>query len=136
MAFEYNGLYWHSEKHKETNYHLNKTEKCEKNNIQLIHIWEDDWLFKQDIIKSIILNKINNNKNNNLNIDNYEIKIIQNEKIIKDFLTKNNIEGYVKSDIKIGLYNNDDLNSLMTFKIKNDKYELLRFCNKLNYNVS
>jgi len=132
LAFEYNGLYWHSENHKDKNYHLNKTEMCENSNIQLMHIWEDDWLFKQDIIKSIILNKICENK---IDIDKYEIRNIQDEKIIKKFLTENHIHGYVKSDIKLGLYDDDELISLMIFKSKNS-YELLRCCNKLNLNLN
>ena len=59
LAFEYNGLYWHNELYKENNYHLNKTEQCEAQGIQLIHIWEDDWRYKEDIVKSIILNFLN-----------------------------------------------------------------------------
>jgi hypothetical protein len=39
-------------------YHLNKTEKCEEKNINLIHIYEYDWILKQDIVKSMILNKL------------------------------------------------------------------------------
>jgi hypothetical protein len=61
LAFEFNGLYWHSEANKENNYHLNKTEECESQGTQLIHIYEDDWLYKQDIVKSIILNKLGKN---------------------------------------------------------------------------
>ena len=58
ISFEFNGLYWHSEKYKNNNYHYDKTEKCLDKNIQLIHIWEDDWNFKSQIVKSIILNKL------------------------------------------------------------------------------
>jgi hypothetical protein len=37
---------------KDKNYHLNKTELCEKNNIRLIHIFEDEWsLYKENIKK-------------------------------------------------------------------------------------
>ena len=42
LAFEFNGIWWHNELHKENNYHLKKTELCEKKGIQLIHIYEDD----------------------------------------------------------------------------------------------
>ena len=58
LAFEFNGLYWHNELYKDKNYHLNKTEKCLEKGIQLMHIWENDLLYKQDIVKSMILNKL------------------------------------------------------------------------------
>lgn len=35
-----------------------KSDMCDSIGIQLIHIYEDDWLYKQDIIKSMILNKL------------------------------------------------------------------------------
>jgi very-short-patch-repair endonuclease len=57
LAIEFNGLYWHSEMEKYDNYHVDKTNTCEKQDIQLIHIFEDDWNFKQDIVKSMLLNK-------------------------------------------------------------------------------
>ncbi|HDK25997.1 MAG TPA: hypothetical protein ENG48_02745, partial [Candidatus Atribacteria bacterium] len=50
IAVEYNGLYWHSEKAgKDKNYHLNKLKLCSEKDIRLIQIFEDEWLFKQDI---------------------------------------------------------------------------------------
>ena len=58
IAFEYNGLYWHSDIYKENDYHLNKRKKCEKLGIELFHIWEDDWIFKENQIKLLILNKL------------------------------------------------------------------------------
>jgi len=54
IGFEYDGLYWHSDIYKDKNYHLNKTELCEKQGIQLLHIFEDEWIHKKEIVKSII----------------------------------------------------------------------------------
>jgi len=46
IAIEIDGLYWHSEAQgKDKNYHLNKTNLCEKQDIQLIHIFEDELLY-------------------------------------------------------------------------------------------
>ena len=57
MAIEFNGLIFHSEKCKiDKNYHLNKTRECEKQGIRLIHIFEDEWLYKKDIVKSMLTN--------------------------------------------------------------------------------
>lgn len=144
LAFEFNGLFWHNEINRENDYHLIKTEMCEKQGIQLIQIWEDNWLFKQEIIKSIILNKLSKTSNK-IFARKCEIREIIDNKLIKEFLDKNHIQGFVGSKIKLGLYFDNELISLMTFgnrriamgkKATNqDEYELLRFCNKLNTNV-
>jgi len=142
LAFEFNGLYWHSEVNKENNYHLNKTELCEQQGIQLIHIWEDDWLYKKNIVKSIILNKLKKTKS--IYARKCEIREINNI-LYRKFIDDNHIQGYINSKIKIGLFYENELVGLMTFgnlrvamgkksTNKND-YELLRFCNKLNINV-
>lgn len=52
IAFEFNGLYWHSEKFKSREYHKNKTEKLLKKEIILYHIWEHEYDEKM-IIKSL-----------------------------------------------------------------------------------
>ena len=137
IAIEYNGLYWHSELYKDKSYHLNKTEICNKNGIRLIHIWEDNWLYKKEIIKSILVNsfKLNTNK-----IFARKCKIVTVNSKSKDiFLDKNHIQGKCQSSINIGLEYNGELVSLMTFggrsiNSKND-FELIRFCNKININV-
>jgi hypothetical protein len=143
IAIEFNGLYWHSNKYVDKNYHLNKTELCRKQNIQLLHIFEDEWGHKKDIVKSIINAKLNL-INSKIYARKTEIKEIEDNKIIKDFLEENHIQGFVGSKVKLGLYYNNELVSLMTFgkprkalgaKSKENEYELLRFCNKLNTNI-
>jgi len=144
LAFEFNGLFWHSELYKENNYHLNKTEECEKQGIQLIHIYEDDWIYKQDIIKSMILNKLGK-ITNKIYARKCNIEEINNNKIIREFLDKNHIQGFVGSKLKLGLFYDNELVSLMTFgnrrvamgkkSTNENEYELLRFCNKLNTNI-
>jgi hypothetical protein len=142
LAFEFNGLYWHSELYKEKNYHLNKTKECLDKEIQLIHVWEDDWNYKRNIVESIILNKLG--KSNSIYARNTDIREITDNRIIRKFLNKNHLQGYVGSSIKLGLFYKDELVSLMTFgklrkslgqNSKENSYELLRFCNKLNYSV-
>lgn len=138
IAFEFNGLYWHNELYLEKNYHLNKTCSCENQKIQLIHVWEDDWIYKQDIVKSMILNKLSK-IDNKIYARTCEIKEINDNILVKDFLETNNIQGYIESKIKLGLFYKNELVSLMIFgeatgkKSKNeDEYELHSFCNKLN----
>jgi len=144
LAFEFNGVYWHNELYKDKNYHINKTENCLEQGIQLFHIWEDDWNYKQDIIKSMLLNKLGKTPNK-IYARKTKIKEINDNKLIKIFLDKNHLQGFVGSKVKLGLYYEDELVSLMTFgkkrlimnsKSNNDsEYELLRFCNKINTNI-
>jgi hypothetical protein len=143
LAIEYNGLKWHSELNgKDRNYHLYKTEECNKKNIHLIHIFEDEWKHKKNIIKSKILNLLGVTSNK-IYARKCEIREINN-KDKNEFLNKTHIQGEDKSKIKIGLYYKDELVSIMTFgnlrkvtgnKHKDDVYELIRFSTKLNTNV-
>jgi len=143
IAFEFNGLWWHNELNKTENFHLEKTELCHNKNVQLFHIWEDDWLYKKEIVKSMILNRLGKIQNK-IYARKCEIKQIKNPKLIRDFLNNNHIQGYTTSKINIGLYYNNDLVSLMTFGKKrivmshknvNNEWELNRFCNKVNTNI-
>jgi len=138
MAIECNGIFWHSELYKSKNYHKNKSEECKKVGVELLHIWEDDWIYKQDIIKSIILNKLGKIKNK-IYARKCEILEINDNNMVKNFLDENHIQGFVKSSFKIGLFYNKELVSLMTlgYRMINSKkeFELIRFCNKKYTNV-
>ena len=137
LAIEINGVYWHSEIYLDKYYHIEKTIKCKEKGIQLLHIWEDDWKYKRDIVKSIILNKLNLIEDK-IYARKCEIKPVG-SKESNDFLEKNHIQGSCPSQVKLGLYYNNELVSLMTFgwRFTNSKreYELIRFCNKINYNI-
>lgn len=143
IAIEFNGLYWHSDLFKDKNYHYNKTIECEKQNIQLIHIFEDEWMHNSDIVKSVIKNKLGFTKNR-IYGRKCEVREISDNKLIREFLNKNHIQGFIGSKIKIGLFYNNELVGLMTFGKKRkimgslsnvDEYEILRYCNKLDYNI-
>jgi hypothetical protein len=138
LAIEFNGLYWHSEIYKEKDYHLKKTNLCNDKGIHLIHIWEDDWLSRKSVLKSIILNKIGMIKNR-IFARNCKIVKISDNKIVSEFLNENHLQGYVRFSDAIGLTFNGELVSLMCFgwRATNGKkeYELIRFCNKINFNV-
>jgi hypothetical protein len=140
MAIEINGVYWHSESMgKYKDYHLYKTTKCDEKGIDLIHILDYEWIFKKPIIQSIILNKINK-INNRFFARKCIIKEIKDTKIVRDFLDNNHIQGYTHSSINLGLFNGEELVSLMTFsknrfKKDSNELEMVRFCNLLNTNV-
>lgn len=141
LGFEFNGLYWHNELNKNKNYHIDKTNYFNKKGIRIIHIWEDDWDFKKDIIKSQILNWIIKTPHL-VYARKCIIKEIVNIKEYKDFLNNNHIQGFTSASLKLGLYYKNKIVSIMTFdhfegrkKMNVDEWNLSRFCNIKNTNV-
>jgi len=142
IAIEFNGLYWHSDLFKSEKYHFDKTFKLNNLGYRLIHIFEDEWINKKDICKSIILNAFNKTKTKIFARKCY-IKEVS-SKCSQIFLNENHIQGNANGSIRYGLYLNNELISLMTFcrgrknlgnKNSNQEFELLRFCNKINTTV-
>ena len=52
LGIEYNGLYWHNEKRRDRNYHLEKLQAAQKNGKRLIQIFEDEWVKNQQVVKN------------------------------------------------------------------------------------
>ena len=142
IGIECDGLYWHSEKFKDNSYHLNKTKECFEKGIRLIHIFEDEWIYKRPILESMLKNLFNLT-NNKIYARKCEIKDVKNTSK-NNFLDENHIQGKCQSSANLGLYYNDELVSLMTFgkprinmggKNNGNDWELIRFCSKLNTNI-
>lgn len=146
FAIELNGLYWHSEHGggKNKKYHLNKTELMKSKGIQLMHIFEDEWEYKRDIIQSKILHKLKKHTER-IYARKCIVKQIKNKDTIQ-FINENHIQGYTPSTICYGLYHNNELVSCMTFSkprvalgnktSSNDNaYELLRFCSERSVSI-
>ena len=144
LGIEFDGLYWHSNIYKDKNYHLNKTNLAQSKGVQLIHIFEDEWIYKSEIVKSIINSKLGI-FNDRIYARKTIIKEINDNNLIRTFLNENHIQGFIGSKVKIGLFYNDELVSLMTFgslrrsmgqkDIKENHYEMLRFATKLNTQI-
>ena len=144
IAFEINGNYWHTElfggKYKQ--YHIEKTEKCNDVGIKLIHIFEDELLFKKDIVMSRIKNYLGIT-DKRIYARNCIIKEVSfNDK--KIFLNDNHTQGNSIDKIRLGLYYNDELISVMTFSSLRkalgqnktmNSWELTRFASKINTSV-
>lgn len=140
IGFEFNGLYWHCDKYKGKNYHISKTKHFKNKGIRIINIWEDDWDNKNDIIKSQVLNWLNKTTKR---IYARKCKVMEiKRKECSKFLNENHIQGKDMSSLKIGLYYNSELVSVMTFnknegryKMNENGWNLSRFCNLINTNI-
>lgn len=138
IGIEFDGLYWHSKNcEKDHNFHLKKTELCEKQGVQLVHVFEDEWLFKQKIVKARLKHLISKN----------QCKIFARKCIVREissnikdkFLEKYHIQGTSVSKINLGLYYKDYLVAVMTFSKsrfnKKYEYELSRYATIFNFTV-
>ena len=137
LAIEMNGLYWHSEHGNgvKKNYHLNKTKSCAYHGISLLHIFENEWFNKRDIVKSIIKTSLGIPSVKVFARKCEVVRVNDSDKNV--FLNKNHLQGEDKSTVKLGLKYKGELVSVMTFRKssrfeKNVEWELTRFCNKLD----
>jgi len=146
FGIEYDGLMWHSiGKHKSRLFnnfnneesikykHLNKTELLESKGYQLFHIFENEWKNEntRSIWKSIIDAKI---KQTESVYDNCHIKELH-KNLCDTFLEHNDLLGTHDSDIRLGLFKDQELIQVMTFNRserfgQSEQFELTRLCNK------
>ena len=134
IGIEYNGLYWHSEKFKNDNYHLlKKTLKSKENGISLIHIFEDEWINKRDIVLSKIKHLCS--LNNSPKIFGRKTIVRKIDKHVgREFLEKFHIQGDGISSLYYGAFYNDKLIAVISFKKDGEnKWELTRFASDYNY---
>jgi len=144
LGFEINGNYFHSELNgdKLKSYHISKSKECFDKNITLIQIFEDEILLKKDIVLSKINSKIQ--QSSKIFARKCVIKEIE-KKQSSEFLNSNHLQGDSIDKVRLGLYYNNELVSVMTFGKKRsslgnrknivNEYELIRFSNKINLTV-
>lgn len=103
IAVEYNGLYYHDDLHGEKDrwYHHNKWKRCQEQGIQLITIWEDDWLNRRSVVESMLLHKLGMNtkkvyarKTTHCEIDAQKAR---------NFMDKYHIQGFTPGSLYYGL---------------------------------
>lgn len=131
LGIEYNGIYHHSSKFGvDQNAHLSKTKMVEAQGAELIHIFSDEWLLKQDIVKSRLLNKIGKTPTI---VYARKCKITVPEKTkVREFVESSHIQGHCSFSIQYSLEFNDQIVAVMTFgkpRFTNKAdWELIRFC--------
>lgn len=127
LGIEIHGLVWHSEKfNKDKSKHQKKHTLSKENNIKLLQFWDSEWNNKKDLVKSMILAKLNI----------FQDKIYARKCVIKivgvdeaqKFLEKNHLMGKFKSAKHLGLYYNNNLVSMISYKKHKKGVDISRFC--------
>lgn len=92
LAIEYNGMYWHNADLVGLNYHKDKSILCIRKDIQLVHIYEWEYINDKDKLYNYLKHTIelaHYNKNNIHNkLQHYSIVEIYNTTLINDFIVQ------------------------------------------------
>ena len=133
IAIECDGLYYHNELFHKPNDHLEKTEGCKEKGITLIQFYEDEWLNKKDICKSIIRRYLNLS----LYKENIEGCVIEENNEAAEFFAKNNSLTLEKvSNVSyISLIKENNIIAQISLQKKDDKIIILNYIEKLNTKV-
>lgn len=119
IAIEFNGLYWHTEdRGKDKNYHYNKWKACHDQGIQLITVWEDDWLYRREIVARMLKHKLG------LSTDEVVyarrcVAVVLPKDVAWDFLNDNHIQGHAYSSVYLGLTVGSQLVAVMSLTLNN-----------------
>lgn len=137
VAIEFNGLYWHGESRpgRDARYHQQKSTSCERHGISLVHVFEDEWYDRREIVKSVILSKLQliNERVSARDCDVVELK--SEEK--REFFELNHLDGDVNSSFAFGLKRDGELVAAVSVRRPfHKKYEgsleIARECTKIN----
>lgn len=143
IGVELHGMYYHGfnrdlkDAGVPRNYHKLKADLADKHGIFLLQFFEDEVVHKNEIVKSIILSKIG--KADKIFARNCEIKAIESYVDSNSFLEENHLQGGCRSFLRMGLYSQGELVSVLTirkFRSKNEnEAEIARFCHKKGLTV-
>ena len=118
LAFEYNGIYWHSEKFRDPKFHLSRTLECEGLGIRLIHIWSDDWMLNRKLMEKKIKSLLGL-ETQRVFARKCKIVVPTIEQKI-DFYTQNHIKGDGVGSVSYALEYLDKIVALITYKNMGD----------------
>ena len=119
IAIEFNGLYWHSDSVlKDKNYHYNKWKACHDQGIQLITVWEDDWLYRREIVARMLKHKLGVSEDQVVYARKCQVVVLP-KQTAWEFLDGNHIQGHTFSSVYLGLTVGSELVAVMALTLNN-----------------
>lgn len=102
FAIEYNGLYWHCALHKTDTYHQSKTDNAANVGIRLLHIYEDEWRDRGDVVRSLIKHRLGLSTVR-VGARECELRTLDVEER-RRFFEENHVDGDTNAKMSIGLF--------------------------------
>jgi hypothetical protein len=122
------GIYWHSDKFRSKDYHLNMRRSYEENGARILQFLETEVIGKTNIVESIVNNLTN--KSSRIYARKCTLKSVESN-VAELFLTGNHLMGATKAK-HIGLYYRDEIVCLFSYKLYGKTLKVERFCSKIN----
>lgn len=105
FGIEYNGLYWHTEEYgKDSTYHHKKWMTAKVAGIELVQIWEDQFEDNPELVKRLILEKLNKASKSLKSL----IPMSVDPLVAQDFMKLHRLDGVKVSASYVGLYDDRD----------------------------
>jgi len=125
------GLYWHSDKVKDDKWcHFNQRKEFETAGLRLFQFREDEIKNKPNVVLSIINNSLGKSQNR-IHARNCSIQIVEHS-VAVEFLDNNHLMGKPAPSKHIGLFYQNELVCLLSYKCKSNICKIERFCSKVN----
>lgn len=128
VGIEFNGLRYHSTYKVPPRYHIDKTELANSKGIRLIHIFEDEWLYRNDQVKSKIKSILGVDDRPVVFARNTQVEFVTDKSEVKELLDRFHIQGSSGFSIGFVLKFDSTVVAAMTFRVSGDgEYELNRY---------
>jgi len=137
LAIEYHGSWWHSYDHIESTEermrHSLKCNACLSKGIKLLQVYDFEWKEKQQIVKSMLQNRLNKT----IAIFARKCELIEANQQSKQFFNSNHLQGHRPARVCYGLVYNDQIVCAMSFtQTKNqNQWEIMRFASLLGHHI-
>lgn len=150
VGVEFHGLFAHSDRTSKTpSYHEHKADLCEANGVQLIQVYETEWVQhrEQVIDKLDAIFHVNMGRKFARKLSVRELNDTKGREVANMFMDENHINGHSSSQWAVGLFDGDEPVAVCTFKYGTgyaagghvegtEKYwELNRYATKLHMSV-
>lgn len=125
IAIEYNGLYWHSDQYRNDDYHAVKFDRCEELGVRLIHVWEDDWLYRPEIVRRNLGHVFGISDYPEVSIESCLIVEVT-EDAAALFMIENHLRGNIEGSMRFGIVHLSELIAVMIINIDGQTVNILR----------
>lgn len=140
IAIEMHGIYWHSTEYKAPSFHAKKHQAALSSGYRTIHVFDDEWLTKKDIVKRHILSMLGMSNDKKVSARSCIAKEISAAEARK-FMEKTHIQGFGAGSVHFGLFSADECVAVATFsmkekgrgaKLSKDNAELIRYATSVS----